>query len=64
MAFPLPQLSVDTALGMPLSHRFGVFFFAAGVIPNPLDIRFQRVSGLTTRVETEPLLTGGRNTSK
>jgi phage tail-like protein len=64
MAFPLPQLSVDTVLGMPLSHRFGVFFFAAGVIPNPLDIRFQRVSGLTTRVETEPLQTGGRNTSR
>ncbi|MFM7360678.1 MAG: phage tail protein [Cyanobium sp.] len=64
MAFPLPQLSVDTALGMPLSHRFGVFFFAAGVIPNPLDIRFQRVSGLTIRVETEPLQTGGRNTAR
>lgn len=64
MAFPIPQLSVDTVLGLPLTHRFGVFFFAAGVIPNPLDIRFQRVSGLTTRVETEPLQRGGKNTSR
>jgi phage tail-like protein len=46
---------------MPLSHRFGVFFFIAGVIPNPLDIRFQRVSGLSTRVETEPMNNGGKN---
>jgi hypothetical protein len=44
---------------MPLAHRFAVFFFVAGVIPNPLDIRFQRVSGLSTRVETEPLNQGG-----
>ena len=27
-----------------LGFRFGVFFFAGGVIPNPLDIRFQKVS--------------------
>lgn len=65
MAFPLPTLSVDSPLGVPLAHRFGVFFFMAGVIPNPLDIRFQRVSGLSTRVETEPMRQGGKNlTSK
>jgi phage tail-like protein len=46
---------------MPLAHRFGVFFFAAGVVPDPLDIRFQRVSGLSTRVETEPMNRGGQN---
>ena len=31
---------------LPLSFRFGVFFFVGGLIPNPIDIRFQRVSGL------------------
>jgi phage tail-like protein len=46
---------------MPLAHRFAVFFFAAAVIPNPLDIRFQRVSGLSTRVETELMKPGGKN---
>lgn len=61
MAFPLPVLSVNSPLGMPLAHRFGVFFFVAGVVPDPLDIRFQRVSGLSTRVETEPMNKGGRN---
>ena len=61
MAFPIPNLSLNSLLGMPLSHRFGVFFFIAGVIPNPLDIRFQRVSGLSTRVETEPMNNGGKN---
>jgi phage tail-like protein len=61
MAFPLPTLSVDSPLGMPLAHRFAVFFFAAAVIPNPLDIRFQRVSGLSTRVETELMNPGGKN---
>ena len=38
-----------------LGFRFGVFFFAGGVIPNPLDIRFQKVSGLSAEVKTTPL---------
>jgi phage tail-like protein len=47
----------DPIIGM----RFGVLFLAAGVIPNPLDIRFQKVSGLSAEVETEPLSEGGQN---
>ncbi|MEB3305086.1 MAG: phage tail protein [Cyanobacteriota bacterium] len=61
MAFPLPVPSLNSPLGMPLAHRFGVFFFASGMVPNPLDIRFQRVSGLGTKVETEPMNKGGQN---
>lgn len=45
----------------PLSHRFGVFFFAAGVIPNPLDIRFQKVSGLSADIGTTSINEGGQN---
>lgn len=45
----------------PLSHRFGVFFFAGGVIPNPIDIRFQKVSGLGAEVTTDSLDEGGQN---
>jgi phage tail-like protein len=37
-----------------MSHRFGVFFFAAGIQSNPLDIRFQEVSGLQAAIETTP----------
>jgi phage tail-like protein len=47
----------DPIIGM----RFGVFFFAGGIIPNPLDIRFQKVSGLSAEVETESVREGGQN---
>jgi phage tail-like protein len=41
--------------------RFSVLFLAAGVVPNPLDIRFQKVSGLSAEVATEPIAEGGQN---
>ena len=41
--------------------RFSVLFLAAGVVPNPLDIRFQKVSGLSAEVATEPITEGGQN---
>jgi phage tail-like protein len=44
-----------------LGFRFGVFFFAGGVLPNPLDIRFQKVSGLSQEISTEPVTEGGQN---
>lgn len=61
MSFPVPPLSFDALTGMPLAHRFGVFFLAGGVLPNPLDVRFQRVSGLSARVETVTVNEGGQN---
>lgn len=45
----------------PLGFRFGVLFFAGGVIPNPLDILFQKVSGLGSSVETATVEEGGQN---
>ncbi len=51
------SLQSDLALGF----RFGVFFFAGGVIPNPLDIRFQKVSGLSAEVKTKSFREGGQN---
>ncbi|HEX8113617.1 MAG TPA: phage tail protein [Kofleriaceae bacterium] len=44
-----------------LGFRFGVYFFAGGVVPNPLDIRFQKVRGLAATVKTTPLSEGGQN---
>ncbi|MCA9988254.1 MAG: phage tail protein [Anaerolineales bacterium] len=44
-----------------LGFRFGVFFFAGGTIPNSLDIRFQKVSGLSLNVETHAVSEGGQN---
>nr|VFK08749.1 MAG: conserved hypothetical phage tail region protein [Candidatus Kentron sp. LPFa]VFK62423.1 MAG: conserved hypothetical phage tail region protein [Candidatus Kentron sp. UNK]VFK70498.1 MAG: conserved hypothetical phage tail region protein [Candidatus Kentron sp. UNK] len=45
----------------PLGHRFGVLFLAGGVIPNPLDILFQKVSGLGASIETTQVEEGGQN---
>jgi phage tail-like protein len=44
-----------------LGFRFGVFFFIGGTVPNALDIRFQKVSGLSGEVKTQPLAEGGQN---
>lgn len=44
-----------------LGFRFGVFFFRQGTTPNPIDIRFQKVSGLAASVKTTPLPEGGQN---
>jgi phage tail-like protein len=45
----------------PLSFRFGVLFFTLGVVPNPIDILFQKVSGLSATVETSTISEGGQN---
>lgn len=47
--------------GPPLAFRFGVFFLAGGVVPNPLDIRFSKVSGLNSRIDTQAVNEGGQN---
>jgi phage tail-like protein len=45
----------------PLGFRFGVLFFAGGVIPNPLDILFQKVSGLSSTINASTVEEGGQN---
>jgi len=45
----------------PLAFRFGVFFLIKGIIPNPIDIRFQKVSGLSASIETSSQDEGGMN---
>jgi phage tail-like protein len=61
MGFPLSTPSLNPVvgqpllhqvLGQPLTHRFGVFFFVAGSVLNPIDIRFQEVSGLQAAITT------------
>lgn len=44
-----------------LGFRFAVLFMAGGVLPNPLDVRFQKVKGLSAEVETTKLTEGGQN---
>lgn len=45
----------------PLSYRFLVVFLIAGVAPNPLDIFFQKVSGLSSSITTTNVEEGGQN---
>ena len=40
--------------------RFGVFFFAGGLIPNPLDIRFKDVTGLNATINVVTHREGGQ----
>jgi phage tail-like protein len=47
----------DPIIGM----RFGVLFLAGGAVPNPLDIRFQKVSGLSAQVDVTEVGEGGQN---
>lgn len=63
MGFPIPQLTINELLTdkVLLGFRFGVFFFAGGVLPNPLDIRFQKVKGLSAEVKTTSVEEGGQN---
>ena len=44
-----------------LGMRFSVLFMVGGVVPNPIDLRFAKVSGLEVRVETETVTEGGQN---
>ena len=37
----------------PLGFRFGVSFLLMGIIPQPVDIRFQRVSGMEVKLITK-----------
>ncbi len=45
----------------PIRHSFLVTFLAGGILPNPLDIAFQKVSGLKATIKTETLREGGQN---
>ena len=64
----MSDLDIDpTRLLVPdilLNFRFGVLFLIGGLIPNPIDIRFQKVRGLSTQVKTMTVEEGGQNLYK
>jgi phage tail-like protein len=45
----------------PLAFQFGVVFLVKGIIPNPVDTLFQKVSGIGATIETESVMAGGQN---
>jgi phage tail-like protein len=48
-------------MDLVLGSRFAAVFFVGGVVPNPIDIRFQRISGLSANVEQTTVTEGGQN---
>lgn len=46
---------------MQLGFRFSVVFLARGILPDPIDLRFQKVGGLSLRVKTTSRAEGGQN---
>jgi len=54
---------LKNAIGLnpPLSFRFSVTFLIGGAVPNPLDIRFSKVSGIAANIETMSYNEGGQN---
>jgi phage tail-like protein len=60
MSYPSDPVQALRA-GPPLGFRFSVFFFMGGAIPNALDIRFSKVSGIGSHIDTQPLNEGGQN---
>ncbi|MFI3220332.1 MAG: phage tail protein [Methylococcales bacterium] len=60
MSYPLDPIRSLVA-GPPLGFRFSVLFFFGGVIPNPLDTRFKKVSGISSSVSTRTINEGGQN---
>ncbi|MFC0518078.1 phage tail protein [Mucilaginibacter angelicae] len=52
---------LTTLLEPVLKHRFGVFFYTQNRVPNMLDIRFQKVSGIGLELELYKFTEGGQN---
>ncbi len=44
-----------------MGFRFGVFFFIGGVIPNVMDFRFKKVSGIGVSAGVANINEGGQN---
>lgn len=57
--FPIPAISLTE--NPPVGFYFMVTFLIGGFVPNLLDIRFQRVSGISSTMETTEVREGGEN---
>ena len=58
-SFPIPTISLTE--NPPVGFYFMVTFLIGGFVPNLLDIRFQRVSGISSTMETTEVREGGEN---
>ena len=57
----IPEITLAESKKPPVGFHFAVVFFVGGTKPNPLDMRFKKVSGLTSEIETITYKEGGEN---
>ncbi len=57
----IPELTLAGDQQPPVGFHFAVVFFADGTTPNPLDMRFKKVSGLSSEIEVITYKEGGEN---
>lgn len=55
------MLGPDFSDALPVSYRFAVVFYPSRRLPNLVDMRFQKVSGLSLEVKTQKIREGGNN---
>ncbi len=62
---PRPEPRENTLMpdlkSLPVAYHFLVTFFVGGVVPNPFDIRFRKVSGISAEINTDEIPEGGEN---
>lgn len=59
----LSLLPIPLRKDPPVGFYFMVSFLAAGILPNPIDVRFQSVSGISATMQTQEVQEGGENLS-
>lgn len=57
----IPEISLTETKKPPVGFHFAVVFFAGGTVPSSLDMRFKKVSGLMSEIETITYKEGGEN---
>ncbi len=57
----IPEINLAGTKKPPVGFHFAVVFFMGGTAPNPIDMRFKKVSGLTSEIETITYKEGGEN---
>lgn len=57
--FVIPELTITEK--PPVGFHFAVVFFIGGTIPNSIDMRFKKVSGISSVIETITYKEGGEN---
>ncbi len=59
--FTIPEVKTSGTKKPPVGFHFAVVFFMDGILPDPLDMWFKKVGGLSSEIETIAYKEGGEN---